>query len=84
MKTVLETIDAGTGFLDGVGTMWMIFIPPECPANMNDDGQLTSADFQAWIDAYTASRIAADQNLDAFITPADFNAWILNYNAGCP
>ncbi len=78
------TTFGGTGLLNGDPLMWMIYIPPECPADVNDDGQLTPADFHAWIDAYTEHRIAADQNLDVYITPSDFYAWILNYNAGCP
>jgi hypothetical protein len=78
----------GQGRLDGVTYLWMIYIPPECPADVNHDGELTPADFQAWVDAYFENRIVADQNLDVYITPSDFNAWILNYNNaianGCP
>ncbi len=77
------TTFGGTGLLNGEGLMWMIYIPPECPADVNDDGQLTPADFHAWIEAYTEHRIVADQNLDVYITPSDFYAWILNYNEGC-
>ena len=77
------TTFAGDGIFENDRVLWMIYIPPECPADVNHDGELTPADFQAWVDAYFENRIVADQNLDVYITPSDFNAWILNYNAGC-
>ncbi len=55
----------------------------DCLADTNGDGQLTPADFNAWILAFNNADPIADQNGDGAITPADFNAWILNYNAGC-
>ncbi|MEO1584149.1 MAG: GC-type dockerin domain-anchored protein [Planctomycetota bacterium] len=55
----------------------------DCPADVNGDGQLTPADFSAWIAAFNAGDPAADQNGDGLITPSDFSAWIANYNAGC-
>ncbi|MEL6497754.1 MAG: FG-GAP-like repeat-containing protein [Planctomycetota bacterium] len=54
-----------------------------CLADVNGDGTLTPADFNAWVMAYNAGDASADQNGDGSITPADFNAWILNYNTGC-
>ncbi len=59
---------------------------PACdsPADANADGELTPADFNAWILAFNTNDPIADQNADGLINPSDFNAWILNYNAGCP
>ena len=54
-----------------------------CRADVNDDGRLTPADFNAWVIAFNDGLIEADQNLDELVTPADFNAWVINYNAGC-
>ncbi len=58
-------------------------VPQPCTADANGDGQLTPADFNAWIIAFNNQAPACDQNADGLCTPADFNAWILNYNAGC-
>jgi hypothetical protein len=54
-----------------------------CIADVNNDGTLSPADFNAWILAFNTNDPAADQNGDGLITPADFNAWIANFNAGC-
>ena len=55
-----------------------------CAADTNGDGQLTPADFNAWVAAFNAQAPACDQNGDTLCTPADFNAWVANFNAGCP
>jgi hypothetical protein len=55
-----------------------------CPADANGDGQLTPADFSAWIAAFNAQAPACDQNADGLCLPSDFSAWIQNFNAGCP
>ncbi|HED54585.1 MAG TPA: hypothetical protein ENJ00_10360 [Phycisphaerales bacterium] len=57
--------------------------PPVCLPDVNADGNLTPADFTAWISAYNAQDPAADQNQDGLINGSDFTAWIANYNAGC-
>ncbi|GAB5496079.1 MAG: hypothetical protein Phyf2KO_11590 [Phycisphaerales bacterium] len=57
--------------------------PTECVADVNGDGQLTPADFTAWIDAFNNNLPDCDQNNDATCSPADFTAWIINYNSGC-
>ncbi len=56
---------------------------PLCPADANNDGVLTPADFNAWILAFNTNAPECDQNNDDACTPADFNAWIANFNAGC-
>ncbi|GAB5497433.1 MAG: hypothetical protein Phyf2KO_25130 [Phycisphaerales bacterium] len=55
----------------------------DCPADTNNDGQLTPADFTAWINAFNNNLPECDQNGDGACTPTDFTAWINNYNAGC-
>ncbi|MEL6796005.1 MAG: GC-type dockerin domain-anchored protein [Planctomycetota bacterium] len=55
----------------------------DCPADTNNDGMVTPADFNAWIIAFNNQAPACDQNDDGLCTPADFNAWILNFNNGC-
>ncbi len=55
----------------------------DCPADVNGDGLVTPADFNAWIIAFNTNAPECDQNGDGMCTPADFNAWILNFNAGC-
>ena len=55
-----------------------------CPADTNIDGQLSGADFTAWISAFNANDTdLADQNGDGNVTATDFTAWINNYNNGC-
>ena len=56
----------------------------ECPADTNGDGELTPADFNAWVIAFNAQAAECDQNGDGGCDPADFNAWVINFNAGCP
>ena len=54
-----------------------------CPGDLNADGVLSPADFNAWLLAFNAGDPAADQNGDGFLSAADFGAWIANFNAGC-
>lgn len=54
-----------------------------CLADTNGDGDVTPADFGAWIAAFNAQSPACDQNGDGLCSPADFGAWIANFNAGC-
>lgn len=59
--------------------------PRECVADVNQDGQLSPADYHAWILAFNTQQICGcDQNGDGACLPADFNAWLNNFNAGCP
>ncbi|MEL6498948.1 MAG: GC-type dockerin domain-anchored protein [Planctomycetota bacterium] len=55
----------------------------QCTPDTNGDGDLTPADFNAWILAFNAQAAACDQNGDGACTPGDFNGWVLNFNAGC-
>ncbi|MEO1534769.1 MAG: GC-type dockerin domain-anchored protein [Planctomycetota bacterium] len=54
-----------------------------CAADTNGDGQLTPADFNAWVLAFNAQAPECDQNGDSLCDPSDFNAWVINFNAGC-
>ncbi|MEO1534768.1 MAG: M14 family zinc carboxypeptidase, partial [Planctomycetota bacterium] len=55
----------------------------DCAADTNGDGELTPADFNAWVLAFNAQAQECDQNGDSACDPSDFNAWVLNFNAGC-
>ncbi len=57
---------------------------PRCAADVNRDGTLSPADFNAWIGAFNNGAPECDQNDDGACTPSDFAAWISNFNAGCP
>lgn len=56
---------------------------PPCPADTNLDGDLTPADFTAWLDAFNNNAPTCEQNGDGMCSPADFTAWINNFNSGC-
>ncbi|MEL6796250.1 MAG: agmatine deiminase family protein [Planctomycetota bacterium] len=54
-----------------------------CLVDVNGDGFVDPADFNAWVIAFNTNGAGCDQNDDGVCTAADFNAWVLNYNAGC-
>jgi hypothetical protein len=60
--------------------------PDTCdnPADVNGDGDVTPADFSAWVTAFNSQAPGCDQNGDGLCTPADFSAWVANFNVGCP
>lgn len=76
-----QTGDTVGADVDAVGAISTVII--DCPADVNGDGLVTPADFNAWILAFNNDAPECDQNGDGQCTPADFNAWILNFNAGC-
>ena len=55
----------------------------DCPAAVNGDGELTPADFNAWVIAFNGQLPPCDQNGDGLCTPSDFSTWVQNFNAGC-
>ncbi|MEM9662030.1 MAG: hypothetical protein AAF937_06945 [Planctomycetota bacterium] len=55
-----------------------------CLADVNRDGLVNPADFNAWIAAFNAQSAECDQNGDFLCDPSDFNAWIFNFNSNCP
>ena len=73
-----------TGHVGMTGRIEVIEATVEpCPADTNNDGLLTPADFNTWIVAFNTQAPECDQNGDGLCGPADFNAWVLNFNAGC-
>ena len=84
----LTTADTGTGgdFIVDYGAIEALgdsAQPSDCLADVNGDGLVTPADFNAWIIAFNSQAPECDQNGDGICAPADFNAWIINYNNGC-
>ncbi|MEO0630684.1 MAG: GC-type dockerin domain-anchored protein, partial [Planctomycetota bacterium] len=84
----LTTPDTGSGgdFIVDYGAVEAIgdsAQPNDCPADVNGDGELSPADFNAWVIAFNTQSDACDQNGDGLCSPGDFNAWVLNFNAGC-
>lgn len=57
--------------------------PDVCLPDLNNDGNLTGSDFNAWLSAFSAGDLRADQNGDNNLTGADFNAFLGNFSAGC-
>lgn len=57
--------------------------PMDCPADQNQDGQVTPTDFGAWLANYNADNPIADVNGNGSVEPTDFGAWLAAFNAGC-
>ncbi|MEL7483879.1 MAG: beta-propeller fold lactonase family protein [Planctomycetota bacterium] len=74
--------DTGTPRPEGDLIAWAPADEP-CTADTNGDGELTPADFNAWVQAFNTQSPACDQNGDGLCSPQDFNAWVANFNAGC-
>jgi len=75
--------DNNNGFNSGSAYIFDLNCMTNCLADVNGDGVLTPADFDAWINAFNNNLPECDQNGDGSCTPADFTAWIANFNAGC-
>jgi WD40 repeat protein len=58
-------------------------LPPLCRADLNNDGELTFDDIQAFVALYNANDPRADFNSDGEWTFDDIQAFIAAYNAGC-
>ena len=65
------------------GTIRVLTRIEPCLADVNGDGDVTPADFSAWVAAFNSGAPECDQNGDELCTPADFSAWVANFNAGC-
>ena len=68
---------------NGTFRVFTRFVPEPCLADVNGDGEVTPADFSAWVSAFNTQAPECDQNGDDACTPADFSAWVANFNAGC-
>lgn len=59
---------------------------PETPsrlcADQNMDGNVSPADFSAWVGNFNTMNPVADVNQDSNVTPADFSAWVAAFNQG--
>ncbi|MEO1535399.1 MAG: VCBS repeat-containing protein [Planctomycetota bacterium] len=75
--------DVAVGYSGDVSIRVFYGEAAECLADTNGDGELTPADFNAWIAAFNSQSQACDQNGDGLCNPSDFNAWIANFNLGC-
>ncbi|MEL6497106.1 MAG: GC-type dockerin domain-anchored protein [Planctomycetota bacterium] len=80
----IETASVRASVMSGLFQAIGLEVISPCPADTNDDGELTPADFNAWVLAFNSQSVACDQNGDGLCAPSDFNAWVLNFNAGCP
>ncbi|MEL6497273.1 MAG: GC-type dockerin domain-anchored protein [Planctomycetota bacterium] len=80
--TGTQDSEAG-GFTVSIEFEGALVNPFICPADANGDGDVTPADFNAWVLAFNNQAPTCDQNDDGLCTPADFNAWVLNFNNGC-
>ncbi|MEL7482759.1 MAG: GC-type dockerin domain-anchored protein [Planctomycetota bacterium] len=76
-----DTTSTGTVFWDDLCIVQAE--ETDCPADVNGDGDVNPADFNAWVIAFNNQAPECDQNGDGFCNPADFNAWVLNFNNGC-
>jgi len=75
---------ANSGEVSHIGMGYAFTLPdPSCISDVNGDGEVTPADFTAWIAAFNTAAPGCDQNSDGSCDPADFTAWIANFNAGC-
>ena len=70
---------------------WVAVLGWVCPADINNDGTASPADFTKWLAVFAdppSARIdeidRADVNNDGSIDPADFTAWLAAFQAGCP
>jgi hypothetical protein len=55
-----------------------------CPPDINNDGNVNTADFTAYLQAYAAGNLRADFNGDCALNTADFTAYLQVYVGGCP
>jgi len=91
----VRSVNAVTGqvgdiFLPGISITSMALVdtgPAPCPADFNDDGEVTSADFflfvSRFLNAPLSSDLSADINHDGVITSADFFAYLTHFFNGC-
>ncbi|MEM8756824.1 MAG: GC-type dockerin domain-anchored protein [Planctomycetota bacterium] len=85
-------LDVGSGFVVGLGGGVLLNsvvgggscdAGEPCIADVNDDGEATSADFFAWVVAFGDQSPECDINGDSLCTSADFFAWVNAFGEGC-
>ena len=76
--------DDNTGTNSGSARVFISVVTPPSRlcADQNEDGQVTPADFSAWVANFNTLNLVADVNQDSFVTPADFSAWVAAFNQG--
>jgi len=57
---------------------------PDCPADLNGDGNLDFFDISAFLNAFNTQDPAADFNGDGMFNFFDVSAFLNAFNAGCP
>jgi hypothetical protein len=71
----------GEGF--GLDNIRVVLVPPACPPDLNEDGELTFDDIQLFVALYNANDARADFNNDEEWTFDDIQLFIQLFNAGC-
>ncbi|MEM1072047.1 MAG: S8 family serine peptidase [Planctomycetota bacterium] len=70
---------SGFGRLDAAAAVAFVQRQIDCLSDINGDGRIDSADFFAWLTAFTQGDPSADINRDGEITDSDFFAWVTGY-----
>lgn len=68
--------EAGAVYVYGLGC-------PDCPADLNSDGEVDTLDFLAFLGAWSAGEPLADWNGDGSVNTLDFLAYLGDWSAGC-
>ena len=71
------------GFVRSESAYLTVELPPVCPADHDEDGQVNSQDFFDFLDDFFRSRANADLNHDMTITSQDFFDFITHFFNGC-
>ncbi|MBX3379591.1 MAG: hypothetical protein KF805_05825 [Phycisphaeraceae bacterium] len=81
--------EATTSNGGSVSIIRLTYVPPGCPADLNQDGFVDDADFPIFVAAYNILDCAdpsmpggcpADLNVDGFVDDADFVEFVVAYN----
>ena len=78
MLSDAQIIALGSPAPDGI-----LFTTPPCPPDFNNDGNVNTQDFIAFLNAWTANDPRADFNNDGTINTQDFIAFLNAWTAGC-
>jgi hypothetical protein len=79
---------AGAPYADALGTnagqAWIFNVHTcACAPDFNNDGELNSQDFIAFLNAFTAGSPSADYNADGGVNSQDFIAFLNDFVGGC-
>jgi hypothetical protein len=76
-------LPSGDGLPGGATTYSFTVAPPACRADWNQSGDVNSADFFDFLNAFFASDPAADFNADSIVNSQDFFEFLAAFFAGC-